>query len=431
MLGRSDARAVLERVATVTNTASDAADFARGARALRALGRFEEANAAFLDATQAAPRDPAIETAWGELFLEAFNRNEALKSFQTALRVDSKYVPALLGIGAGALRRRSSAGQAIAKMALEINPSSVPAHVFLAGEAADAGKRDEARKSLQKALEVNPSSLEAHALLAGLAYVEDKTPEFEAEVAQGARDRAELRRGVSRRRRAGGAQLPLRRGGDAGAEGARARSEQRRAPADLGMHLLRTGDEAGPASALERSFKPNGYDQVTYNLLQMLDTLDKFVTVRDGDLMLRIDKDEAPVLQEHAMSLAHEALNTLSQALRVHAEGADPDRDLSRSTTTSRCAPSACPGMIGALGACFGRVVTMDSPQARPPGEFQWEATLWHELAHVDHAADVEPARAALADRRHFGVRGEARTAPEWGREMDMTFAGCSTAARR
>ena len=38
--------------------------------------------------------------------------------------------------------------------------------------------------------------------------------------------------------------------------------------------------------------------------------------------------------------------------------------------------------MIGALGACFGRVVTMDSPRARP-GEFQWEATLWHELAHV------------------------------------------------
>ena len=67
--------------------------------------------------------------------------------------------------------------------------------------------------------------------------------------------------------------------------------------------------------------------------------------------------------------------------------------------------------MIGALGACFGRVVTMDSPKARPPGEFQWEATLWHELAHVDHDSDVEPARAAVADRRHLGVRAEARAA--------------------
>src|SRR4029077_11936736 len=93
-LGRSDANAVLDRVAGITTTARDASDFARGARALRALGRFEEAKAPYSDAEQAAPRDPAIETAFGELFLDAFNRNEALKSFQSALRVDSKYVPA-------------------------------------------------------------------------------------------------------------------------------------------------------------------------------------------------------------------------------------------------------------------------------------------------------------------------------------------------
>jgi tetratricopeptide (TPR) repeat protein len=41
--------------------------------------------------------------------------------------------------------------------------------------------------------------------------------------------------------------------------------------------------------------------------------------------------------------------------------------------------------MIGALGACFGRVVTLDSPRVggRPIGDFLWEATLWHELGHV------------------------------------------------
>ena len=25
----------------------------------------------------------------------------------------------------------------------------------------------------------------------------------------------------------------------------------------------------------------------------------------------------------------------------------------------------------------------MDSPKARPPGTFNWAATLWHELAHL------------------------------------------------
>jgi tetratricopeptide (TPR) repeat protein len=36
-----------------------------------------------------------------------------------------------------------------------------------------------------------------------------------------------------------------------------------------------------------------------------------------------------------------------------------------------------------ALGACFGRVVTLDSPRALPPGAFSWNATQHHELAHV------------------------------------------------
>jgi hypothetical protein len=36
-----------------------------------------------------------------------------------------------------------------------------------------------------------------------------------------------------------------------------------------------------------------------------------------------------------------------------------------------------------ALGACFGRVVTLDSPRALPAGAFGWRATEHHELAHV------------------------------------------------
>ena len=119
-----------------------------------------------------------------------------------------------------------------ARKILEINPSHVEAHLFLAGQAADAGKRDEARQLLQKALAVNPSSLDAHSLLAALAYVEDKTPEFEAEVAKVlaiSPDYGEVYRvagGIH------GARLPVRRGGGA-RRGARSRSPRgtrRRSP---------------------------------------------------------------------------------------------------------------------------------------------------------------------------------------------------------
>jgi tetratricopeptide (TPR) repeat protein len=70
MLSRAEGTQILTRVADAADTATRAIDLARSARALRALGRFNEANAAYRDAATAAPRDPAIQTAWGEMFIE-------------------------------------------------------------------------------------------------------------------------------------------------------------------------------------------------------------------------------------------------------------------------------------------------------------------------------------------------------------------------
>src|SRR5262249_39569557 len=81
------------------------------------------------------------------------------------------------------------------------------------------------------------------------------------------------------------------------------------------------------------------------------------------------------------------------------------------------------PGMIGALGVCFGRVVAMDSPKARPPGEFQWEATLWHELGHVI-TLQMSNQRVPRWLTEGISEYEEKKARPEWGREMDVMFAG-------
>ena len=187
MLSRPEARETLTRVASRARGGTDAADMARGARALQALSLFEEAQAAFRDAATAAPRDAAINTAWGEFFLERQCQTcntEAVKSFQMALEVDPRYVPAMFGLARTVANDNPPSAIGIARKILEVNPTHVDTHLFLAGQAADAGKRDEARQLIQKALSVNPSSLDGHSLLAALAYVEDKKPEFEAEVAK-------------------------------------------------------------------------------------------------------------------------------------------------------------------------------------------------------------------------------------------------------
>src|SRR5688572_30455323 len=80
------------------------------------------------------------------------------------------------------------------------------------------------------------------------------------------------------------------------------------------------------------------------------------------------------------------------------------------------------PGMIGALGASFGRVVTMDSPTARDPGTFSWQATLWHEMAHVV-TLQLSKQRIPRWLTEGISVHEEAKYRPEWGRDMEVTFA--------
>jgi tetratricopeptide (TPR) repeat protein len=78
--------------------------------------------------------------------------------------------------------------------------------------------------------------------------------------------------------------------------------------------------------------------------------------------------------------------------------------------------------MLGALGACFGRVVTLDSPTAREPGTFNWGETLWHELAHVI-TLQLSGNRLPRWLSEGTSVFEERRARPDWGREMDIPFA--------
>jgi tetratricopeptide (TPR) repeat protein len=64
----------------------------------------------------------------------------------------------------------------------------------------------------------------------------------------------------------------------------------------------------------------------------------------------------------------------------------------------------------------------MDSPRARPPGEFSWQATLWHEMAHVI-TLQMSRQRVPRWLTEGISVYEEGRARPEWGRDMEVTFA--------
>ena len=67
--------------------------------------------------------------------------------------------------------------------------------------------------------------------------------------------------------------------------------------ADLGVAAAAHRRRGRRPYRARASFERDGYNKLVFNLLQMMDGLDKFVTVKDGDLIVRMHKDEAPVLQ--------------------------------------------------------------------------------------------------------------------------------------
>jgi cellulose synthase operon protein C len=392
----------------------------RAARAARALGQFRMANGLFRQALALEPGSASVNLHWGELLLEKYNRPEARRSFEAALDVAPDLARAHLGLARVLAGENPPAASAAARRALDIDPTLAAAHVFLAEQALDRREATAANEAIAKALEINPNHLDARSLVAVVAWLEDRVVDFEREVQQvlalnplhGEVFRATGQHTASRYRFEEAAALVRRALG--------VDPSNTRARADLGMHLLRTGDEEQARQALDEAFQADPYDVVTFNLLAMFDTLQTFEVIEDADLVVKLHPDEAPVLREHVVPLARAALDDLSARYDITPRGpvlveVFPRHDDFAVRTLG------LPGMIGALGACFGRVVTRDSPRARPPGTFNWAATLWHELAHVV-TLQLSNQRVPRWLTEGLSVLEERRARAEWGRESEFDF---------
>ena len=417
---RADGQRTLNRLIDRT-TPTTARDLVRVANAARAVGEFRDANDFFQAANKMSPNDAAVNTPWGEMQLDKGDP-DAGTSFQLALKAQATSVAALVGLARVAAETDRPAANGLITKALSINPSSVPAHLALAEMELDSRNRDKAHEAIEAALKVNPNSLEALALAGAAAMLDDKRDEFERYAAAAQK----LNPADGEVYRVAGDHLarnyrfeeaiPLTR---------RALSidgQNARAHADLGLHLLRTGDERGARASLETAYKLDPfYSQlVTKNLLENLDKVDKFDTITDGDIVMRFSPEETPVMREHALPLAKEALATLQKRYGFTVQGPIliemfPVHDDFAVRTLG------LPGMVGALGVCFGKVVTLDSPRARPPGEFNWGETLWHELTHV---ITLQMSNNRLPRWASEGISGfeERRGRPEWGRDGELQF---------
>jgi tetratricopeptide (TPR) repeat protein len=343
------------------------------------LGRREEANTFFRTAVAARPRDPAPRLGWGRLFLESHNPAEASKLFEEVLALDAKNAEAHLGLALVAAEDFDEDAVRHAQRALELNPKLTEARVLLARLALEEGDVAAAGAHLDAAERLPGSPLPADALRAALDFLkgEGESPWVDKALAvhphYGDVYAVAARQLVLRRQ--------YREAADLYARAVEIDPEAWAAHAERGVNLWRLGDERGARRELEIAYAGDPFSPTTVNSLRLLDSLQRFRTVRSPRGILRLHEKEADLLRPYATELLEKAIDTYQAKYRVTL--GEPVRlEVYPDHEDFAVRTMGLPG-LGALGVTFGTVVAMDSPSGRPPGHFHWGSTLWHELSHV------------------------------------------------
>ena len=394
-------------------------DYVRLARAARGVREYFLANDAFQRISKVPRAD--VHTEWGDLWLRDHQNGEAATSYRDALAADPQWVTAHLGLARAFGNDDPAAAGAALEAARKIAPDHPDLWLIEAERRLVENDSTAAKEALDRVATTRPGSLEEAALRVGVAYLERGMDGVEPAIAR-VRE-ANPRSALGYRR--GGEQAAYKyRFDDAAALAAKAVAIDSRDPAaqfDLGLYLLRTGDEVEARQSLERSWALDKSSQLTKNLLDLLDVLEKFEVVKTGDLIFKLAPQEAEALKPYALPLAEEAYKTFVERYGFTPKGPIlieifPVHDDFAVRTLG------LPGLVGALGACFGRVVTMDSPRARQQIDFSWQATLWHEMAHV-FSLQLSNYRVPRWLTEGISVFEEHRRAPAWGRELTLEYA--------
>jgi cellulose synthase operon protein C len=343
------------------------------------LEEWDQANEQFRLAAQAATSKAVVKVRWGRLLHERFNESDASALFREVLAKDPASAQAYVGL---ALVSRSGfdgqTAEYLAK-AIELDPKSAEAHEILADFALENDEADVAAAEAGKALGLDSQDLDAMAVSAAIELLADRSP-------NGWLDKVRaINPGYGDAYSLVAHQLELHyRYQDAVSyyrKAVQADPHLWSAHSALGIDLMRLGQADEPRRELELSYN-NGYrDAATVNSLRLLDSYKNFETIRNDGTILKLNKSEAALLEPYLQSelatirAVYEKKYAMKLPGPVQVEVYPNHEDFAVRTM-------GMPG-LGALGVTFGEVIAMDSPSAHQPGDFNWGATLWHEMSHV------------------------------------------------
>jgi cellulose synthase operon protein C len=393
-------------------TLSQSRDVYLRAEGFWGIKHYDEANEAFRVAV-AQPGSKAIyRVRWGLLLHERFNNKDAVDLFHEALQREPASAPAYLGLALVSADGFDSKAVEYTAKALELDPKLVEAHELMANLALENAKTQDAVTEADKAIALSNEALEAMAVRAAVDALADKTSESDGWLTKIRAVNPSYGEGYA----LVGYHLVLNRRYEDGVAYYRKAIEVDpklwTARSQLGINLMRLGQEEEPLRQLEMSYNNGQRDAATVNSLRLLDSYKNFVTFRDDTTILKLRKNEVELLRPYFQAELHKAIATYEKKYKmklpgpVHLEVYPDHEDFAVRTM-------GMPG-LGALGVTFGEVVAMDSPSGRKPGDFNWGSTLWHELSHV-YILSATNHRVPRWFTEGLAVHEEREVSPEWG----------------
>jgi tetratricopeptide (TPR) repeat protein len=374
------------------------------------LKMYQEANDQFRLAVAQSGGSALHRVRWGRLLHERFNNSEADNLFKEALERDPQNAQAYLGLALVSADGFDDSAIEWDHKAMELDPKLAEPHELMANLALEDSDTAAALREADEAIGLSGDALDAMAIHAAVEILADRSPQEWFEKIRGVNPSygeayALVAHHLILNRRYEDGVAYYRQAIELDPEDWSARSQ-------LGINLMRLGQQDEPRRQLELCYNHGYRDAATVNSLRLLDTYKDFVTFKDDTLVLKLHTKEAELLRPYFDAEAKKAMATYEKKYKFKLPGpvqleVYPDHEDFAVRTLGM------PG-LGALGVTFGEVVAMDSPSGRKPGDFNWASTLWHEMSHV-YILTMTNHRVPRWFAEGLAVHEETQASPEWG----------------
>ena len=348
-------------------------DVAMVALASWLLDNFHDANSLFSEATRANPNNLEAHVLWGDLFLEKYNASDAERSYQEVLDINSRHVPALVGMAKVAGDERALT------RALAINPNSVLALETYGQLLLMNSRNEEAEEYFERALVLNPQSLKTLSILAAQAIFNQRPEEYEQYKARVDAFSPNNPRFLGDIADTFGNNYLFAEAVEFARAAIKSDPEYWQGYTLLGSNLIRLGEEVEGKQNLEIGFENDPFNVMTSNMLKVFDTLETYETLESEHFKVHMSENDAGILWPYMEPLLEESWDTLTAKYGFEPEGPILIEVFENSADFA-VRSVGLPDIGPLVGICFGKVVTLISPDTLAAN---WQEIVWHEFMHV------------------------------------------------